>query len=309
MRGVPLTERRRGQAYAVLAALAWSSAGVLQRQLSVRVAGQIAGRGAFAFIALGVYLLVSRRTIRPRVPRRRILVMAVAMATAQGCFILALNHSSVAHVLFFQALSPLGAALLGARMLNERSDGTTMAAMVAAVAGVALMVGGPGAGTALGNGLAFITAVAFAVVIVIGRQQRSSSTVSAICLAQLILVATFGPLTDLAHLHLGDIGWLAALGVAQTAAGTLFFAAAARSLPAAELALILLLEVILGPLWTWIILFETPSTATLIGGAIVVAAVALQVGAQRGAPRKVAVLPLAGDHELAGERSRNASPG
>jgi drug/metabolite transporter (DMT)-like permease len=49
----------------------------------------------------------------------------------------------------------------------------------------------------------------------------------------------------------------------------------ARLLPAAEVALISLLEVVLGPLWVWLADGERPSTASLLGGVIVIAAVVL----------------------------------
>jgi drug/metabolite transporter (DMT)-like permease len=62
--------------------------------------------------------------------------------------------------------------------------------------------------------------------------------------------------------------------------GLAFLTMGARLLPAAEVALITLLEIVLGPLWVWLALSEHPSTATLVGGTIVVAAVALQTGGE-----------------------------
>ena len=60
--------------------------------------------------------------------------------------------------------------------------------------------------------------------------------------------------------------------------GLAFLTMGARLIPAAEVALITLLEVVLGPVWVWIALSERPSTATLVGGVIVIAAVVLQAG-------------------------------
>ena len=69
---------------------------------------------------------------------------------------------------------------------------------------------------------------------------------------------------------------IVALGVGQMGLGLAFLTMGARLIPAAEVALITLLEVVLGPLWVWLAFSERPSTTTLIGGAIVMAAVALQ---------------------------------
>jgi drug/metabolite transporter (DMT)-like permease len=80
----------------------------------------------------------------------------------------------------------------------------------------------------------------------------------------------------------GDVGGrdlllLIAIGAVQMALGLGLFAAGARLVPAAEAALITLLEVILGPIWVWLVLSERPDTATLVGGAIIMLAVVVQV--------------------------------
>ena len=54
--------RRRGQIYVALAALAWSSAGVLQRELSVGTATQVAGRALFAVLGLFAFVAFSERS-------------------------------------------------------------------------------------------------------------------------------------------------------------------------------------------------------------------------------------------------------
>jgi hypothetical protein len=52
---------RRGQVYIALAAIAWSTAGVLQRQLSVDTATRVGGRAVFAALALLGYVAVAER--------------------------------------------------------------------------------------------------------------------------------------------------------------------------------------------------------------------------------------------------------
>lgn len=60
----------------------------------------------------------------------------------------------------------------------------------------------------------------------------------------------------------------------QVGAGLILYTLGSRSLPAAELALLSLAEVQLGPLWVWFFLGETESLYTLIGGAVLIAAIA-----------------------------------
>ena len=60
----------------------------------------------------------------------------------------------------------------------------------------------------------------------------------------------------------------------QLALPCMMLVVASRYLPPAEVALLTLLEAVLGPLWAWIGVGETPGRATLVGGAIVLAAIA-----------------------------------
>ena len=69
---------------------------------------------------------------------------------------------------------------------------------------------------------------------------------------------------------------LAALGITQIGLGFVFLTIGGRLIPAGEVALITLLEIVLGPLWVWAFIGERPPTATLVGGAIVLGAVLLE---------------------------------
>ena len=76
-------------------------------------------------------------------------------------------------------------------------------------------------------------------------------------------------------LSLQDGGVAISMGVFQVGAGLILYTLGSRSLPAAELALLSLAEVLLGPFWVWLFLGETASINTLIGGAVLLAAICL----------------------------------
>src|SRR5438034_634785 len=157
--------RRRGQLFVVLAAIAWSTAGVVQRELSVDTATQLAGRAVFAGLALAIFVAVLSRG-RLVEAFRTIglagLAVAATTAVASGTFIVALNHATVANVLFMQAASPVAAALLAWFAFGELITRRTALAMAVALAGVALMVGGPGSGGVLGVTASVVMMLAFA---------------------------------------------------------------------------------------------------------------------------------------------------
>ena len=113
---------------------------------------------------------------------------ALCVATASASFIAALNHTSVARVLFILAVAPVLAALLARVTLGEPITRRTVVAMALALAGVAVMLGAPGEGSLAGDGLSFLAALAFAAMIVITRWRHDVSMAPATCLSQAILV-------------------------------------------------------------------------------------------------------------------------
>jgi len=271
--------RRRGQIYVALAAVAWSTAGVLQRQLDLDTATQVFGRAVFAALALLAYVAVIERGQVARAFRSVGLAgvaVALCVATASAGFIAALNHASVARVLFLLAASPVMAALLARVVLGEPITRRTAWAMALALGGITLMLGAPGEGSLEGDALALLAALAFAVMIVITRARHDVSMAPATCLSQVILVVAFLPFATPGAISGEDIGWLAALGIGQIGLGFALLTVGARLIPAAQVGLITLLEVVLGPLWVWLALDERPSTLTLVGGAIVIAAIVIQ---------------------------------
>jgi drug/metabolite transporter (DMT)-like permease len=271
--------RRRGQLFVALAAVAWSSAGVLQRELSVGTTTQLAGRALFACLALAGFVAVSHRG-RTILAFRSMGVagfaVAICTAIASGSFIVALNHATVANVLFMQAAAPIFAALLAWIALGESVTGRALVAMGVALLGVALMVGGPGSGGVLGVGVSLVMTLAFAATIVITRHRREVSMAPAICLSQALVVVAVAPLAHPSTVTAHDLAFLVLLGAGQVGLGLAFLTVGARLIPAAEVALITLLEIVLGPLWVWIVLGERPALIAIIGGVVVMFAVVLQ---------------------------------
>jgi drug/metabolite transporter (DMT)-like permease len=274
--------QRRGQIYVALAAVAWSSAGVLQRQLTLDTSTQVFGRAAFAGAALLVYVAIVERGRVVHAFRSVGLAgvaVAVCVAIASAGFIAALNHTSVARVLFILAVAPVLAALLARVTLGEPITRRTAMAMALALAGVAVMLGAPGEGNLAGDGLSFLVALAFALMIVITRWRHDVSMAPATCLSQVILVAVFLPFAAPGEIGGDDVVWLAALGIGQIGLGFALLTVGARLIPAAQVGLITLLEVVLGPVWVWLALDERPGTLTLVGGAIVIVAILIQTRA------------------------------
>ena len=277
--GLEQRRAREGQLAIALAAIAWSTAGLAQRQLDATPVTQVAGRAAFAALALLALVLVTERsrTLRAFVEMGRWgIAMTVFLGLSSGVFLLSLNYTSVANVLFMQAAAPMMAALLGWLFLREGIDGRTWVSLLLAGAGVVLMAAGSVEAGAAAILLPLLMTASFAAVIVIARHRREVSMMPATCASQVLVVAACLPFAEVGSA--GDDDWLvlAALGVGQMGVGLALLTVGARLIPPAQVAVISLLEIVLGPLWVWLAYDERPGAATVAGGAVVVAAVVVQ---------------------------------
>jgi drug/metabolite transporter (DMT)-like permease len=100
----------------------------------------------------------------------------------------------------------------------------------------------------------------------------------ATCVSQLAVVLVALPFCSSVGLTTHDVSLLAFLGICQIGLGLGLLTVGARLIPPAEVALISLLEVVLGPLWVWLAYGEQPGTSTIVGGCVVLVAVAVQTG-------------------------------
>jgi drug/metabolite transporter (DMT)-like permease len=277
-----LGDARRGQLYVGLGSIAWSSAGLIQRELSVPPATQLGGRALFALVALLAFVVISER--RGGVVRafrgigRAGLVVALFLAVSSATFMIALSHSSVARLLFITAIAPLVAALLARVLLGEQVASRTWAAMVIALAGVGLMLSSGAGGDRTGDVLAIISMFSFAGTIVLTRRRHDISMAPATCISQLLVIAVALPFADPGAADGKDVILLALFGAGQIGLGLALLTTGARLIPAAQTALLTLLEIVLGPLWVWLAYAERPGTATLVGGTVVLVGILVQIG-------------------------------
>lgn len=205
------------------------------------------------------------------------LAVAVIYALNAISFVFAVEHTRVANVLIILAATPLIAALLSIVVLMERVSGPTWAAIAAGMTGVAIVVGdGLREGTSLGDIFAFATAVALAVTFIIIRRHKHVNMVPAAALGALLSAVVVAPFASPMSVQPGQWGLMALLGFVVMPLSFGLITLGPRSLPAPEVALLMLLETVLGPLWVWMVIDEMPSDTTFVGGSVVISAVVLQ---------------------------------
>ena len=163
--------------------------------------------------------------------------------------------------------------------MSERIARRTWLAIAVAAVGMTVMVAGSLDAGALAVVLPFVMTASFAVVIVITRQRQEVSMLPATCASQVLVVVVLAPFVSIGSATSSDWRIFFLLGVFQMGVGLTLLTIGARMLPSAEVALLTLLEVVLGPLWVWLAYSERPSATTLVGGAIITAAVIVQATA------------------------------
>ena len=275
---------RRGVLLVVLGAVTASWMGLGVRTMEDATAWQIL---SFRSFGATVFLLAAILATNPgdlaatlRRAARATLIGGIGIATAFSGVIVALQLTTVANTMFVMAAAPFLAAVIGRMALGEHVRLATWIAIFVSLAGVALMVAeNVSFGLIGGNVAALIAALGLAVFIVALRSNRQVSMLPAAALGGLLgtvvaLVMCFFVTGVGLALSLHDILLSLALGVFQLGLALLFLVFGARHVPAAEVALLNLTEVVLGPLWVWLAYDEATGIYTLIGGALVLAAVA-----------------------------------
>ncbi len=267
----------RGIAYAVIAALCFSTAGLLMRRLELDVWEIVFWRCVFAALTLGVYLIVQHKS-RAWAVVRRIgwpgLIGGIAMAYMLTAYCLALDVTLVANAVACLGITPFLTALIGWLAMRERVAPITWLGMVVALAGILMIVSGSvGEGALLGNLLALSLAAVYAAYLVLMRRFRGFDMMPAALLATLIGGVVTLPIGLPFEIVWDDLPYLVGIGAGQLGGGLLFLTLATRYVPAAPLSLVMLIEPVGGVVWAWLGAGESPVGLTLAGAALVLLAV------------------------------------
>jgi drug/metabolite transporter (DMT)-like permease len=199
-------------------------------------------------------------------------------------FVSSTKLTTAANAIFLQSTAPLYVLLLAPVLLREPVSRTDLCFVAAFLGGLAIIFVGDASPTAtapnpaLGNWLGVASGVAWASTVMGYRwAARDPSVFGAALLAGNVIVALVAiplgwPITATAH----DWAIVAFLGVFQISLSYAFLAIAMREVPALEASLLMLLEPVLNPVWTWLVHGERVGVASLVGGAIVLVTTAVR---------------------------------
>lgn len=286
----PLASHRRAALLLAFCALCWSIAGVVTRHLERADSFEVTfWRSLFCAITVLSILAWQRRghALAPLLEMGWPGLFSGAMwAVMFTCFMLALTRTSVANTLLVMSVSPLLAALLGRLVLGTRVSAPTWLAIAMAGAGIGWMVhDGVSADGLAGMTIALAVPVASAInIVVLKRVHADVDLAPAVLVGALLSCLATVALAWPFEASVRDLALLALLGAIQLAVPCFLMIRAVRHLAPHEVALIALLEVVLGPIWAWLGAGEAMPMATLQGGLIVLAALIGDTVLNRRAP-------------------------
>ncbi|MDP3196061.1 DMT family transporter [Tabrizicola sp.] len=281
-----------GVALCLAAGAIWSLMGLGLRQIEAASVWQILFWRSVGMIPVLLGFMWWTSKGRPLAALRAVGLAGIAgglgLVVAFAGAIYAFQTTTVANAVLLFAASPFVAAVLGWLILREAVRPSTWIAIAIAVFGMYLMVSdGLQTGAFAGNMAALLSAAGFGIFSVALRWGRVGDmmpvaflgSIFSLIFAAGVLIFRGEPIPALPQ----DMAVAFAIGFFVVAMGMVLFTLGSRVVPAAELTLLSLVEVLLGPIWVWLALGETASQNTLIGGGVLLAGVVFNavLGARR----------------------------
>ncbi|MFK8020872.1 MAG: DMT family transporter [Pseudomonadales bacterium] len=272
---------QRSVVLVVLAGLFLSTSGIAVRSLEQATSMQIV---LYRSVGLAIFMLfVVWHSNRGQLQKTLLgtgslgIVAGLLYAGASLTVIFALLNTTVANAMFIISLAPFFAAMGGWLFLRERVSTRTWVALFIAICGVLIMIeGGVSAKGLTGIMYAFIMAICYGGFSVCIRAGRDRDMLPTIALSGIVLAIFAGFAADSLLPSTHDIIICLAMGVFQTGLGGLCLTLGAQHIPAAQITLLAMLEVVLNPVWVWLGVGETPGIYSLVGGALIIGAIAYQ---------------------------------
>ena len=269
----------------MLSGLFFSLGGVLVRLIAEASEWQIVFYRSLSLTVTILIVLAVRQRGFPAVSLARAgganYVAGLCSAVTFISFIFSLKHTTVANTLLLMSTASFMAAILGWLVLGERVPRVTWVTMVVATVGVAAMVGGGASvGGLAGDVYALLTAFFYACYVITLRRGRAIDMLPSVCLAGIFSAVMAGGMALIQQQGLQipgrEVLLCTILGSVQLGCGFLLFTVGSRHVPAVELILLALTEVILAPIWVGLFVGEIPSRFTFLGGGVLLVAIIAQ---------------------------------
>ena len=264
------------------AGVLWSTVGLGIRLIENAGVWQILFYRSISLTLL-LYLVIRLRGKSKRLLSKKLfntpnIIGGLSLVAAYAGGIFAIQTTSVANAMLLFATAPFIAAVLGYLILGEQVRTTTWYAIIVAMVGIAYMFADQSTHFSLTGGFAALgSAIGFAIFSVALRWGKNDEMLPSVflsgCFAIIITFFICLFLKQSLLLSSQDIGISFSMGIFQVGGGLVLYTIGSKTLSAADLTLLSLAEVVLGPVWVWFFLGEVASKNTLLGGSILLLAI------------------------------------
>ena len=202
------------------------------------------------------------------------LLNGVLFAGINISFISAIQRTTVANTLLFLSSAPVFAALLSLIVLRENQRPSTWIVILLSLVSIFIIGWGSYGNGLLGDFFALVCALVTACSAVLIRLKKHIDLVPSVVIGSFFTTGyAFVQAPELA-LTTSQLAYVGIIGFILIPLAFIALTIAPRFASSAEVQLVYLLESILGPLWVWLVIRETPSLNTLIGGSMLLLTVA-----------------------------------
>ena len=192
-------------------------------------------------------------------------------------FIIAMNNTTVANVVFIISTQTMFLAIFGFFYLKEKVSLIGSSSIILAMSGILIMVGDSiSTGSLFGNLVALVIPINFAIYVMIIRKNSNLDMVPAMLYSGIFSLIYGAILSKSFEFSSHDLFMGFLLGVPQLALGFICITIGSRTTASATVGLLMLMETLCGPLWVWLFLSEIPPISVFIGGAVIVSAIILK---------------------------------
>jgi len=258
----------RSRLLLIAAAVVWSTGGAGIKAAAELSTWQIACiRSLIAALFIVAAFPAARR--RPTWP---LLAVALAHAGTMILFVAATRLTTSANAIFLQDSAPLYVLLFSPLVLGERPGRGELSAVPVFFVGLMLFfLDELAPGQRSGNLAALASGVCFATMI-LGMRKLGDVGMAAVVWGNLLAAAITAPMAVSGAMP-SSMAWatLVYLGVVQLGLGYVFFSIGVRKVPAVEASLLILIEPVLNPIWTFLLTGERPGPWALAGGGLILA--------------------------------------
>ena len=192
-------------------------------------------------------------------------------------FIIAMNNTTVANVVFIISTQTMFLAIFGFFYLKEKVSLIGSSSIFLAMSGILIMVGDSiSTGSLFGNLVALVIPINFAIYVMIIRKNSNLDMVPAMLYSGIFSLIYGAFLSESFEFTVHDLFMGFLLGVPQLAIGFICITIGSRTTASATVGLLMLMETLCAPLWVWLFLNEIPPISVFLGGTVIILAIILK---------------------------------